>query len=162
VSGVALAGAAVVLAVAASCGGSTKYDGTYKGTVTSALTPAPLYGSPTYDMTLVLTEGVKGTAVQGTLDAGTTYAARQQTTNGTVNATVDNKNALNPLSVTVDQLFQDCGLNLTATGTGTIANDPQSKVLTLTWSAQGDGLCAGTQTHVSLSGSLPQVSAPAH
>jgi hypothetical protein len=157
-----LSGLLAILALSVSCGGSPKYDGTYQGTVTSTLTPAPLYGSPTYNMTMVLTEGVKGTAVEGTLDAGTNYAAQLQTTSGAVTATVDSKNALNPLSVTVDQLFQDCGVNLTVTGTGSIANDPQSKVLTLTWSAQGSGLCAGTQTQVSLSGSLPQTSAPAH
>jgi hypothetical protein len=157
-----LSGVVAVLALSLSCGGSPKYDGTYTGTATSALTPTPAYGSPVYDMTMILTEGSKGTAVQGTFDAGSNYAARQQTSNGTVSATIDGKNQLNPMNVTVDQLFQDCGLNLTVTGTGTLANDPTTKVLTLTWSASGDGTCAGTQTHVVLSGSLPQTSAPTH
>jgi hypothetical protein len=150
---------AAVLALGVSCSGPLHYDGTYQGTVVSTLSPAPaIYGSPTYVATLVLTEGSKLTAVDGTLDAGTTYAAQQQVMTGTFSGTVTSKDALNPLTVTVDQLFQDCAINLTLTGSGTLTPDPKSNIPTLAWNAQGQGLCAGTQTQVTLvAAGMPQI-----
>jgi hypothetical protein len=142
--------AVAALAAAASCSGTLQYDGVYQGSIVSTLTPAPaIYGSPSYTGMVFLTEGAKGTAVQGAFDAGTTYAAQQQAMSGTFSGTVTSKNALNPLSVTVDQLFQDCELNVTATGSGTLTPNSQG-IPVLAWTADGDGLCAGTQTHVSL------------